>query len=115
MFFIDLELVSQILKVGSWCTASAWMVLTPRRVRGHASRKIFNKKGDILGTLQQEKMYNFSLSFCAYFGVYNDNYSDNKIFICLPILIQSLLIISHHLNPFTSLSELKVKPMIPAQ
>ena len=60
------------------------------------------------------KCVHFSVRFCVYFEVYNDNYSDNKIFICLPILIQSLLIISQHLNPFTSLSELKVKPMIPA-
>ena len=54
---------------------------------GMPPRKIFSKKGSrdairgILGTLRQEKMCN------------NNNYSDNKIFICLPILIQSLLII----------------------
>ena len=35
-------------------------------------------------------MCNFSVRFCAYFGVYNDNYSDNKIFICLPILALAL-------------------------
>ena len=35
-------------------------------------------------------MCNFFVSFCPYFGVYNDNYSDNKTFICLPILALAL-------------------------
>ena len=40
------------------------------------------------------KCVHFSVRFCAYFEVYNDNYSDNKIFICLPILALALLLMA---------------------
>ena len=75
VFSIDLEVVSQILKVGNMCIANAWRARAPRGVRGYAPPKMFSKKesGDaiwgILGTLRQEKMCNFSVSFCAFFGI----------------------------------------------